>query len=145
MNTADQYLRTVYVLQRTSGAPVMTGELADRRDISPGTANEMIGKLDEQGLVEHEKYRGTTLTEEGEQRARKAVETHCMIQRFLQSVLGVEEFQREARSIESALNPTVAGRLDTLLDRPEECPDCFDGTADRCALLEESATPPRLD
>lgn len=138
MKTADQYLKTVYVLQRASGSPVRTGELADRRGVSPASANEMIGKLAEQGLVEHEKYKGTMVTEEGEQRARAAVETSCVIQRFLHTVLEVDEFKREARTIESVLDATVAERLDTLIDRHAECPECFDGATGQCEYLDRA-------
>ena len=136
MNTTDQYLKTIYILQRTDDSPASTGAVADRLGVSPASANEMIGKLAEHGLVEHEKYNGTVVTEEGEQRARVTVETYCVIQRFLHTVLDVEEYRSEARSIESVLDTTVVERLDTLIDRHDECPECFDGTTDRCEYLE---------
>ena len=82
MNTTDQYLKTIYVLQRTDDSPASTGAVADRLGVSPASANEMIGKLAEHGLVEHEKYNETVVTEEDEQRARVTVETYCVIQRF---------------------------------------------------------------
>lgn len=136
MNTADQYLKTIYVLQRVDDSPASTGAVADQLGVSAASANEMIGKLAERGLVEHKKYNGTMVTEEGEQRARVTVETYCVIQRFLHTVLDVEEYRSEARSIESVLDTTVVERLDTLIDRQRECPECFDGTIDQCECLE---------
>ena len=59
MTTADQYLRTIYVLQQASDTPASTGDVADRLGVSPASANEMIGKLVNWGLVTHEKYIGT--------------------------------------------------------------------------------------
>lgn len=140
MNTADQYLKAIYVLQQASDSPASTGDIADQLGVNPATANEMIGKLAERGLVEHEKYKGTVVTEKGEQRARTAVETYCTIQRFLQTVLEVDAYKSEARSIESVLDPTIAERLDTLIDRRAECPDCFSGTTDQCDHLELAET-----
>ncbi|HKJ58566.1 MAG TPA: metal-dependent transcriptional regulator, partial [Halobacteriales archaeon] len=65
MNTADQYLKAIYLLQQVENGPASTGALADRLGVSPATANEMIGKLAERGLAEHEKYKGVELTDEG--------------------------------------------------------------------------------
>ena len=139
MNTADQYLKAIHLVQQTEGGPASTGALADRLGVSPATANEMIGKLAERGLAEHEKYKGVELTEEGRERAREALSTYCIIERFLVEVLEVEDFRGEARELESVIDATVAGRLDTIIDREPECPDCFDAEADRCERLEVPA------
>lgn len=139
MNTADQYLKTVYLVQEATDGPVATGTLADRLDVSPASANEMIGKLEEEGLVDHEKYTGATLTDDGIRRARDALQTYCILERFLANVLEVEEYQAEARQLEPVIDDTVAERLDMIVDREPQCPDCFDPESDACALLE---TPP---
>jgi len=136
MNTADQYLKTIYVLQRTGDSLASTGAIADHLGVSAASANEMIGKLADRGLVNHEKYKGTEVTDEGERRARTAVETYCILQRFLHTVLDVDDYRDEARSIEAVLDPTVAERLETLIDRQSECPECFDGVTDQCEYLE---------
>lgn len=136
VNTADQYLKAIYVVQRVENGPAATGALADRLEVSPASANEMIGKLEDRELVEHEKYKGVSLTDEGITRARDALQTYCIIERFLTNVLEVEEFRAEARELESVIDDTVAERLDTIIDREPECPDCFDADTDACAYLE---------
>lgn len=136
MNTADQYLKAIYVVQRAEDGPAATGQLADVLGVSPASVNEMVGKLEERGLVEHEKYKGATLTDEGIVRARDALTNYCIIERFLANVLEVEEFREEARALESVIDDTVAERLDTIIDRRGECPDCFDADEDACAYLE---------
>ncbi|MBP1985538.1 metal-dependent transcriptional regulator [Halolamina salifodinae] len=135
MNTANQYLKAIYLVQRTDDGPAATGRVADSLDVSPASANEMIGKLEERGLAEHEKYKGVSLTDEGIARAESALQTYCIIERFLANVLSVEEFREEARQLESVIDETVADRLDTIIDRAEECPDCFDAEADACCYL----------
>ncbi len=136
MNTADQYLKAVYLAQRIEDGPASTGTLADMLEVSPASVNEMVGKLEERGLVEHEKYKGATLTDEGLERAHNALQTYCIIERFLANVLEVERFREEARALESVIDDTVAERLDTIIDRRAECPDCFDANADCCEYLE---------
>ncbi|MDY6817286.1 MAG: metal-dependent transcriptional regulator [Halobacteriales archaeon] len=139
MNTADQYLKAIYLVQRIENGPAATGTIADRLDVSPASANEMIGKLQDRGLAEHEKYKGVELTDEGIIRARQALQTYCIIQRFLVDVLEVEEFHAEAHDLEAVIDDTVADRLDTIIDRNPECPDCFDPEHDVCQFLEPPA------
>ena len=143
MNTQAQYLKTIYVVQQETDGPASTGAIADSLGVSPASANEMIGKLEESGLADHEKYKGVSLTDEGIARARESLQTYCIIERFLLEVLEVEEFRTEARQLESVIDGTVAERLDTIIDRPECCPDCFDAESDACELLElEAASEP---
>ena len=141
MNTADQYLKTIYVVQKQEDGPASTGSIADALNVSPASANEMIGKLEERGLAEHEKYKGVRLTDDGIVRARDALQTYCIIERFLANVLSVEEFREEAHELEAVIDGTVAERLDTIIDRRPECPDCFDPETDACACLEIAAAP----
>ena len=141
MNTADQYLKTIYVVQKQEDGPASTGSIADALDVSPASANEMIGKLEERGLAEHEKYKGVRLTDDGIVKARDALQTYCIIERFLANVLAVEEFREEAHELEAVIDDTVAERLDTIIDRQPECPDCFDPETDACACLEIAAVP----
>ncbi|KTG09816.1 transcriptional regulator [Haloprofundus marisrubri] len=136
MNTADQYLKAIYLIQEMEDGPAATGALAKMLDVSPASANEMIGKLEDRGLAEHEKYKGVQLSDEGIVRARDALQTYCIIERFLTNVLEVEDFRGEARELESVIDDTVAERLDTIIDRNSECPDCFDPETDACRYLE---------
>ncbi|MFB6133760.1 MAG: metal-dependent transcriptional regulator [Halanaeroarchaeum sp.] len=138
MNTADQYLKAIYVVQRAEGGRASTGALADHLDVSPASVNEMIGKLQEQDLVEHEKYKGVQLTADGEHRGRDALQTYCILERFLRNVLGVDEYRTEARQLEPVIDETVAERLDMIIDREPACPDCFDPAADSCTHLENA-------
>ncbi|AUV81075.1 metal-dependent transcriptional regulator [Salinigranum rubrum] len=136
MNTADQYVKAIYLLQEMEDGPASTGALADMLNVSPASANEMIGKLEGRGLAEHEKYKGVRLTDEGIINAREALKTYCIIERFLANVLDVEEFRAEARELEPVIDETVAERLDTIIERNAECPDCFDPETDACEFLE---------
>jgi DtxR family Mn-dependent transcriptional regulator len=136
MNTANQYMKAIYLVQQVENGPASTGRVADMLDVSPASANEMIGKLQERGLADHEKYKGVSLTDDGITRAREALQTYCIIERFLVEVLEVERFREEAQTLETVIDSTVAERLDTIIDREPQCPDCFAPEEDVCALLE---------
>jgi len=139
MNTADQYLKMIYLVQELEDGPASTGAVADMLDVSPASVNEMIGKLEDEQLCSHEKYKGVDLTEEGIIRARDALQNYCIIERFLVEVLEVDDFREEARQLEPVIDETVAERLDTIIDRAPQCPDCFDAEEDVCSLLELEA------
>ncbi len=136
MNTSDQYLKAIYLVQQVEDGPASTGRVADVLDVSPASANEMIGKLQDRGFADHEKYKGVSLTEDGIVRAREALQTYCIIERFLIEVLEVEGFREEAKTLETVIDTTVAERLDTIIDRESQCPSCFGPEADVCELLE---------
>ena len=136
MNTANQYLKAIYLVQQIVDGPASTGAVAEMLDVSPASANEMIGKLESDGLCNHEKYKGVDLTDDGILRAREALQNYCIIERFLVEVLAVESFREEAQQLEPVIDETVADRLDTIIDREPQCPDCFDAEEDVCALLE---------
>ena len=135
MNGAAQYLQSIYLLSRAADEPAATGAIADMVGVSPASANEMVGKLEEAGLATHEKYKGVTLTDEGIDRARDALETYCIVERFLATALEVAEYRAEARQMQSVVDEVVADRLDLIVDRRAECPDCFRVEEDRCAHL----------
>jgi len=137
VNTADQYLKTIFLVQQLEDGPAATGDLADRLGVSPASVNEMVGKLEDRGLVAHEKYKGATVTDDGEARAREALQTYCILERFLANVLDVDDFRAEARQLEPVIDETVADRLDMIIDREPECPECFDAEDDACGLLAE--------
>ena len=140
MNTANQYLKAIYLVQEIEDGPASTGAIAERLDVSPASANEMVGKLEQQELCQHEKYEGVELTDEGIVQARDALQNYCIIERFLIEVLDVEEFRGEAKQLEPVIDGTVAERLDTIIDRQPQCPDCFAAEEDVCSLLEAATT-----
>ena len=137
----EDYLKAIYVLQSEDGPPVSTSAIAERVGKTPPTVTSMLDTLEERGLVEREKYKGVRLTDEGIINAREALQTYCIIERFLANVLDVEDFRGEARELEAVIDDTVAERLDTIIDRNPNCPDCFDAETDACAELDvESET-----
>jgi len=139
MNTQAQYLKAIYLTQQQADGPASTGDVANLLDVSPASANEMIGKLEDRDLLDHEKYKGVDLTEQGIKQARDALQNYCIIERFLVEVLEVEEFRAEAKQLEGVIDETVAERLDTIIDREPQCPDCFNAEDDVCGLLDVEA------
>ncbi|HCI91053.1 MAG TPA: transcriptional regulator, partial [Verrucomicrobiales bacterium] len=60
----DDYLEQILHLIEEKGyaRPI---DISKKLEISQASVTNMLKRLDAEGLVAHEKYRGTTLTEEG--------------------------------------------------------------------------------
>lgn len=78
----DDYLEQILHLIEEKGY-ARAIDISKNLNISQASVTNMLRRLDSEGLVVHEKYRGTTLTEEGQRIARAIVERHETLTRFL--------------------------------------------------------------
>lgn len=78
----DDYLEQILHLIEEKGyaRPV---DISERLGISQASVTNMLQRLDAEGLVKHEKYRGTTLTDEGRRIARAIIDRHEVLTEFL--------------------------------------------------------------
>ncbi|OYV70266.1 MAG: hypothetical protein B7Z72_07280, partial [Gemmatimonadetes bacterium 21-71-4] len=60
----EDYLKAIYELERAGNA-AGTNEIAAALRIAPASVSGMVRRLAEQGLIEHEPYRGARLTDAG--------------------------------------------------------------------------------
>jgi len=81
----------------------------------------MVARLNAQGLVEHDRYRGQQLTREGRKVALELVRHHRLLEMFLVQVLGYswDEVHEEAERLEHVISETMEARIFELLGRPE--------------------------
>ncbi len=116
----EDYLKALYHLHGDTG-PVPTRDLAQRLGISSPSVSEMVTRLSAQGLVEHDRYRGSQLTREGRKVALELVRHHRLLEMFLVQVLGYhwDEVHEEAERLEHVISERMEQRIFELLGRPE--------------------------
>jgi DtxR family transcriptional regulator, Mn-dependent transcriptional regulator len=116
----EDYLKALYHLHGDT-RPVPTRELAQRLGISSPSVSEMVNRLEAQGLVEHDRYRGQQLTREGRKVALELVRHHRLLEMFLVQVLGYswDEVHEEAERLEHVISERMEQRIFDLLGRPE--------------------------
>lgn len=85
----DDYLEQILHLIEEKGY-ARAVDISSKLGISQASVTNMLRKLDAEGLVKHEKYRGTVLTETGLRIAGAIVERHETLTRFLR-LFGLEE------------------------------------------------------
>ena len=78
----DDYLEQILHLIDEKGY-ARAIDISRNLGISQASVTNMLQRLDAEGLVKHEKYRGTVLTEEGHRIARAIIERHETLTRFL--------------------------------------------------------------
>lgn len=85
----DDYLEQILHLIEEKGY-ARAVDISGNLGISQASVTNMLRKLDGEGLVKHEKYRGTVLTDDGRRIAKAIVERHETLTRFLR-LFGLEE------------------------------------------------------
>lgn len=88
--TEGRYLLAVHRLAETTPDRVATGDLREFLDVSAASVSQMLAKLDDRGLVDHEKYQGVKLTPRGSLVAERLAWRFCVVTNFFSSVLDTE-------------------------------------------------------
>jgi DtxR family Mn-dependent transcriptional regulator len=83
----EDYLEMVSFLADEGNVRIT--DIALRLGVSKPSVLTALKTLEEQGLLEHERYRGVTLTARGKNRAKEIRERHDFLNAFLRNVLGV--------------------------------------------------------
>jgi DtxR family transcriptional regulator, Mn-dependent transcriptional regulator len=85
----QDYAKAIYALELREGEAVSTNALAGRLGVTAASASGMVKRLDELGLVEHQPYRGVSLTENGRRVALEVMRHHRLLELYLVKSLGV--------------------------------------------------------
>ncbi len=103
---------------------VAIARLAERLGVTPVSANEMVRRLGEQGLVLHTPYKGVNLTKKGREVACNVLRRQRLWECFLYDHLKIEWAQvyEFACSLEHATAPEVTEALAGFLGNPKTCP-----------------------
>lgn len=101
----EDYLEAIFNLIRENGSARVT-DIANSLGIAASSVNQGLKKLNDQGLIEQQKYGPIKLTKTGIQTAEKINCKHQILYLFLHKTLGVEAetADQDACSIEHALS-----------------------------------------
>ena len=119
----QDYLKEIYKLEAAGRRPT-TSALARRLDVSAPSVTSMVKKLALLGLVEHERYRGVTLTARGERVALEVIRHHRLLEQYLVETLGlpIDAVHAEADRLEHALSEELEAHIDRTLGFPTSDP-----------------------
>lgn len=121
----EDYLEVIYELIKQKGYAT-TIDISDYLNVSPPSVTKMTQRLDENGYLIYEKYRGIRLTNEGLRVAKSIRNRHGLLAEFLK-ILGVneEDANSDAEGIEHHLHPETINKLEEFIRIVKENPSLF--------------------
>jgi DtxR family Mn-dependent transcriptional regulator len=119
----ENYAKAIYALEERGG-PVSTNALAERLNVSPGSASGMVKKLDDLELVTHVPYKGVRLTASGKKVALEVIRHHRLLELYLAQSLGVpwDRVHDEAEVLEHVLSEELEELIASKLGNPTHDP-----------------------
>jgi DtxR family transcriptional regulator, Mn-dependent transcriptional regulator len=143
----EDYAKAIYALAHRHDGPVGTTELAERLGVTPATATAMLKRLDERGLVRHQRYKGVTLTEEGERLALEVIRHHRLLESYLSDVLGMpwDRVHAEAEVLEHYISEELEALIAAKLGEPSRDPHGDPIPGPDLALPKEECSRPLAD
>ncbi len=101
----EDYLETILLLVRERGF-ARVRDIAKARNVKAGSVSPALRRLDEAGLVHYVQREYVSLTESGEEAARRVLARHDILTRFFTEVLRMapEAAEREACAMEHSLS-----------------------------------------
>ena len=137
----QDYAKAIYALELRDGEAVSTNALADRLGVTAASASGMVKRLDELGLVEHQPYRGVSLTEDGRRVALEVMRHHRLLELYLVKSLGVpwDRVHQEAEVLDHVLSEELEELIAAKLGDPKYDPH-GDPIPTRDLTIEEGST-----
>lgn len=138
----EDYIKFIYEYSMNHQTAVQVKHISEYFNYSDQSVYEMVKKLQEQGLVVYQPYKGIHLSDEGIKEAIRMIRSHRIWEVFLKEYLGYswEEVHDEAEFLEHASSDELLKRLYSKLGSPKTCqhgnpiPD-FSGQVEHISMI----------
>ena len=119
--TEENYIKTIFKLSANGTQEVNTNAIAEALETKAASVTDMLRKLSAKKLVHYIKYRGVSLTEEGNRVALQVVRRHRLWEVFLVEKLKFswDEVHEVAEELEHVSSALLTRRLDEFLGHPQ--------------------------
>lgn len=140
----EDYLETIFRLVSEAGF-ARVRDIADARQVRPGSVSPAMKRLDELGLIQYERREYVRLTDKGTVAARRIYARHQVLRRFFSGFLALpaDVAERDACAAEHALSEQTMDRLVQLFEYMEMCPEGSDHLKrfHHCSLVHDDVDP----
>jgi DtxR family Mn-dependent transcriptional regulator len=119
----EEYLEGIYRLQEKSGV-ARTSDIVKMLQVVPGTVTNTVERLEKEGMLKHEPYRGVRLTDKGRRIAIDVIRRHRLSERLLTDFMHVDwdKAHDAACRLEHDITNDVVKKLEKALGHPKTCP-----------------------
>ncbi len=113
-SAVEDYLERILELINTKGYARVV-DIANALKISQASVTNMVQRLDADGLLKYEKYRGLVLTTAGETLARNITHRHQLLSDFFK-LLGIDEevIYHDVEGMEHHISPPTLRAIEAL-------------------------------
>lgn len=119
----EDHIEIIYSLIEQKGY-ARVSDIAEVLSVLPSSVTKMVQKLDKDGYLIYERYRGLVLTPKGEKLGKRLVMRHDLLEQFLR-LIGVDEdrIYEDVEGIEHHLSWNSIDRIADLVQMLEETPE----------------------
>jgi Mn-dependent DtxR family transcriptional regulator len=112
--TVEDYLERILELINSKGYARVV-DIAASLDISQASVTNMVQRLDAEGLLKYEKYRGLVLTTAGEELARNIMRRHQLLTDFFK-LMGIDDdvIYHDVEGMEHHISPPTLRAIEAL-------------------------------
>ena len=134
--SSEEYLKTMYILKKQNGKIRVT-DIAEKMNCTKPSVNKAIYNLKDNGMLNYESYGEILLTKEGENLAKKILETYDIVYLFFKDVLNLdkEDAESEAEKMKSTITDETINKLAKYVHKVLDLSslDCnYDVNQERC-------------
>jgi Mn-dependent DtxR family transcriptional regulator len=121
-SAVEDYLERILELINTKGYARVV-DIAEGLKISQASVTNMVQRLDAEGLLKYEKYRGLVLTASGEALAKNITRRHQLLSDFFR-LFGLDEdvIYHDVEGMEHHISPPTLRAIEALTDQLERQP-----------------------
>ena len=118
--TEENYIKAIYHLS-IGKETVATNAIAEAMDTTAASVTDMLRKLNDKQIIDYTKYKGVSLTKDGEIIATQLVRKHRLWEVFLNEKLGFawDKVHDIAEQLEHIRSEELTERLDNFLGKPK--------------------------
>ncbi|PYI64302.1 DtxR family transcriptional regulator [Arthrobacter livingstonensis] len=123
-SSIEDYVKVIYSFTEWQDKPITSTQLAARLGVANSSVSEMVRKLKDQDLVDHQPYSPIRLTGTGLKLALAMVRRHRLLETYLVRELSYtwDEVHEEAEQLEHAVSETFIERMSAKLGHPTRDP-----------------------
>lgn len=116
----EDYIEHIYLHLEDKGV-ARVSDVAESLDVLPSSVTKMVQRLDREGYVNYERYKGLELTEKGMKFGKKLLRRHELLEQFLR-IIGVDEenIYVDVEGIEHHLSWNAIDRITDLVESLEK-------------------------
>ena len=119
--TEENYIKEIFKLSEKIEGYIATNAIADAKETTAASVTDMVKKLAQKGFVKYIRYKGSQLTESGNEVAKALIRKHRLWEVFLVKQLNFnwDEVHEIAEQLEHIQSEALTERLDAYLDFPK--------------------------